>query len=86
MGNLETFNKREYVEPQCQCEKPMTNADKIRSNDDTYISVQISGCIVSYLVQNGIIKGKEADHKELISGIADDILEWLQVVVKEGAE
>ena len=66
--------------------KPMTIADKIRSNDDMYMSVQIAGCIVSYLVQNEIVEGTEADHKELISGIADDILEWLQAEVKEGGE
>lgn len=66
--------------------KPQTIADKIRSNDDMYMSVQIAGCIVSYLIQNEIVEGTEADHKELISGIADDILEWLQAEVKEGAE
>ena len=86
MDNLETFNKREYVEPQCKCEKPKTIADKIRSNNDMYMSVQIAGCIVSYLIQNEIVEGTEADHKELISGIADDVLEWLQSEVKEGAD
>lgn len=55
-----------------------TNADRIRANDDVFMSVQIAGCIVSYLVQSKIIEGTEVDHKELISGIADDVLEWLQ--------
>lgn len=63
--------------------KPMTFADKIRSNDDMHMSVQIAGCIVSFLVRNQIIKGTEADHKELISKIADDTLEWLQTEIKE---
>lgn len=55
-----------------------TNSDKIRSESDLYISVQIAGCIVSYLIQSEILYGTEADHKDLISGISDDILEWLQ--------
>ncbi len=55
-----------------------TNADKIRAGSDLYISVQIAGCIVSYLVQNKILKGAEKDHKDLISGISDDILQWLE--------
>lgn len=67
-----------YIEPQCECEKAKTIADRIRANDDLYMSVQIAGCIVSYLVQSKIIEGTEADHKELISGISDDVLDWLQ--------
>lgn len=59
----------------------MTKADEIRSGDDIFISVQIAGCIVSYLVQSKILKGKEADHKNLISDISDDIFEWLQMEV-----
>lgn len=55
-----------------------TRVDKIRSGSDIYISVQIAGCIVSYLIQSEILYGTEADHKDLISGISDDILEWLQ--------
>ncbi len=60
-----------------------TNADRIRANSDLFMSVQIAGCIVSYLVQCKIIEGTEADHKGLIYGIADDILEWLQEEVEE---
>ena len=88
--NCKHSNKLGTEVPCCHCThnafnhyEPMTNADRIRSNDDMYMSVQIAGCIVSYLVQNKIVKGTEADHKELISGIADDILEWLQAEVKE---
>lgn len=55
-----------------------TVADGIRSGDDLYIAVQIAGCIITHLIQVGILKGTEADHKDLISGISDDILEWLQ--------
>ena len=56
----------------------MSKADKIRDSDNVYISVQIAGCIVSYLIQSKIIKGTEKDNTELISGISDDILKWLE--------
>ena len=60
-----------------------TKGDAIRSGSDMYISIQISGCIVSYLIQNSILNGTEADHKDLISGIADDIEEWLKWPMEE---
>lgn len=50
----------------------------MKCDEDLYIAVQIAGCIFSYLVQNKIIKGAEEDNKELISGISDDILKWLE--------
>lgn len=71
-----------YLIEHCRCRNPRTHSDHIRANDDVYMSVQIAGCIVSYLVQNKIIEGTEADHKELISGISDDVLEWLQSEVE----
>ena len=60
-----------------------TRADEMRSGSDIYISAQIAGCIVSYLIQSEILYGTEADHKDLISGISDDILEWLQQPAEE---
>lgn len=78
MAKVEYCNKCGFIKQQCECLEPMTNADRIRANSDLFMSVQIAGCIVSYLVQCKIIEGTEADHKGLISGIADDILEWLQ--------
>lgn len=60
----------------------MTKADEIREKDDMFMAVQIAGCIVSYLVQSKFLKGKEADHKDLISDISDDIFEWLQMEVE----
>lgn len=60
-----------------------TKGDAIRAGDDIYISVQISGCIVSYLIQNKILSGTESDHKDLISGIAYDIKKWLKQPVKK---
>lgn len=60
-----------------------TRADKIRQSDDMYMSVQFAGAIVSYLVQSELILGTEADHKDLISGIADGIFEWLQQPAEE---
>ena len=70
MGNLETFNKREYVEPQCQCEKPMTNADRIRNMTDGELAEFLAN------MQKSAIKRK-ADSKE-------EILRMLQAEVKEG--
>lgn len=61
---------------------PQNRGDKIRGMCNMEISVQIAGCIVSYLVQNKIIEGTEADNKGLISGIADDILVWLEQEVQ----
>ena len=59
-----------------------TKGDAIRSGSDMYISIQIAGCIVSYLIQNSILNGTEVDHKDLISGIATDIEEWLEQPVE----
>ena len=56
--------------------------DEIRNCSDMFISVQIAGCIIAYLIQNKTLNGTEADHKDLISRIADDILEWLQLPVE----
>lgn len=60
-----------------------TRADEMRSGSDIYISAQIAGCIVSYLIQSEILKGTEADHKDLIYGISDDILEWLKLPMRD---
>lgn len=61
----------------------MTKGDTFRKGDDLYISVQIAGCIVSHLIQSEILKGTEADHKDLIFEISDDILEWLKQSVED---
>ncbi len=73
MGNLETFNKREYVESQCQCEKPKTNADRIRNMSDEELAE------VFYTENYLAIKNQISETKE-------EILEWLQSEVEEGVE
>lgn len=55
----------------------MTNADRIRHENDLHMAVTMAGTIVSFLCQGKLISGTEADHKGMISDIADDMLEWL---------
>ena len=80
MGNLETFNKREYVEPQCQCEKPMTNADRIRNMTDEEL-LDFLCEIDTYRVDGGQILWIDGHRME---DTRENISIWLQSEVKEG--
>ena len=56
----------------------MTISEHIRKSDDVEMSVAIAFCIMEYLQQSDIIKAISMDDKtEMISGIADDVMEWL---------
>lgn len=56
----------------------MTVGEHIRESDDVEISVAIAFCIVEYLQQSDIIKAISMDSKkEIISDIADDLMDWL---------
>ncbi|CAK7079717.1 MAG: hypothetical protein ENTA_01431 [Enterocloster clostridioformis] len=56
----------------------MTVSEHIRESDDVEMSVAIAFCIVEYLQQSDIIKAISMDDKtEMISGIADDVMDWL---------
>ena len=83
INNPVTMSVLEYLAKKGREAMGKTKGDAMRSGNDMYISVQIAGCIVSYLIQNGILRGTEADHKDLISGISDDIEVWLKQPVEE---
>lgn len=56
----------------------MTISEHIRESDDVEMSVAIAFCIMEYLQQSDIIKAISMDDKtEMISGIADDVMDWL---------
>lgn len=56
----------------------MTISEHIRKSDDVEMSVAIAFCIMEYLQQSDIIKAISMDDKmEMISGIADDVMDWL---------
>ena len=56
----------------------MTVSEHIRESDDVGMSVAIAFCIMEYLQQSDIIKAISMDDKtEMISGIADDVMDWL---------
>ena len=82
-SNPVTMSVLEYLAKRGREAVGKTKGDTIRSGNDIYISIQIDGCIVSYLIQSGILMGTEADHKDLIYGISDDIEEWLKQPVEE---
>lgn len=56
----------------------MTVREHIRGSDDVEISVAVAFCIIEYLQQSDIIKAISIDDKkEMISDIADDLMDWL---------
>lgn len=56
----------------------MTISEHIRESDDVEMSVAIAFCIMEYLQQSDIIKAISMDDRtEMISGIADDVMDWL---------
>ena len=56
----------------------MTISEHIRKSDDVEMSVAIAFCIMEYLQQSDIINAISMDDKtEMISGIADDVMDWL---------
>lgn len=84
MGNLETFNKREYVESQCQCEKPKSNADAIRNMSDEELATFLRQAV--YYCRGRQDNTKCEDCPLIDCRGCNNILigEWLQAEVKEG--
>lgn len=80
LSNPEYCEKCGYIVSQCECEKPMTNADRIRAMSDEELAEWLAGishewgdgdeCIVNF---NGVRVG---DWKT-------DILDWLQSEVEQ---
>ena len=79
MGNLETFDKREYDNSQCQCEKPMTNADRIRNMTDEELAEFFKNHFSCAFCDVRTGTCGDDDCKEMM-------LQWLQAEVKEGNE
>ena len=81
---MEYCEKCGYIKPQCQCEEPKTNADRIRHMTDEELAEMLHN-IGSY-VEGGEPK-IDIWLGEDMSTLSDDygnILEWLQAEVKEG--
>lgn len=57
----------------------MTIGEHMRGSDDVEMSVAIASCITEYLQQADIIKAISVDDKkEMMSEIADDLMDWLE--------
>lgn len=67
---MEYCDKCGWIKPQCQCEEPMTNADRIRNMTDEELAEHFSGLI------------KDIREYEYCDDVSD-WLEWLQTEVKE---
>ena len=65
---MEYCDKCGWIKPQCQCEKPMTNADRIRNMSDEELAEHFSDLIKDT---------REYEYCEEVS----DWLEWLQTEV-----
>lgn len=68
---MEYCDKCGYVKQQCECEKPKTNADKIRNMDDAELAEFING-IDRYDDYAILING------DTVIDMTSCILEWLQ--------
>ncbi len=56
----------------------MTIGEHLRESSDIEMSVAMAFCIVEYLQQADIIKAISLDDKkEMMSGMADGLMEWL---------
>ncbi|RFZ75564.1 hypothetical protein DS742_28285 [Lacrimispora amygdalina] len=56
----------------------MTIGEHLRESGDIEMSVAMAFCIVEYLQQADIIKAISLDDKkEMVSGMADGLMEWL---------
>ena len=67
---MEYCDKCGWIKPQCQCEKPMTNADKIRNMSDEELAEWLTG------ITNDAQIGSEFH-------VDYEWNEWLQEEVKE---
>ena len=86
MSEIEYCEQCGYIKQQCQCEKPMTNADRIRNMSDEELAeflVKVNGAYAKDCMV-GIEVCKYDDCADM--DCEDCFLEWLQAEVKEGAE
>ena len=88
-----------YIKPQCQCEKPMTNADRIRNMTDEELSEffdkmlnqdridwESIGCFDCIYYKTHHQDKSRPDYACENCEFKDGLLEWLQAEVKEGGE
>lgn len=69
-NSMEYCDKCGWIKPQCQCEEPMTNADRIRNMTDEELAEHFSNLI------------KDTREYEYCDDVSD-WLKWLQTEVNE---
>ena len=78
--NLEYCKKCGFIKPQCICEKPKTNADKIRSMTDEELAAFIRELNECCLAGAGMVDCSRNEDCIDCEGV---VLEWLQSEVEE---
>lgn len=78
MSEIEYCEQCGYIKQQCQCEKPQTNADRIRNMTDEELALVI---MCPYDNLPGECTCEEDDSR---ANCIKCCLEWLQAEVKEG--
>ena len=78
---MEYCEKCGYIKPQCQCEKPITNADRIRNmSDEELADILFDDCTIKMGLET--CKYLDCDGHDC----KKCVLEWLQSEVEEGGE
>lgn len=78
MSEIEYCEKCGYIKQQCQCEKPMTNADRIRNMTDEELAEFLWGSCKKRMPDKPCVYPVDYEMCKVC------YLEWLQTKVKEG--
>ena len=85
MSEIEYCEQCGYIKQQCQCEKPKTNADRIRNMTDEELAEFLKNVNGSYAepCMVGEKDCKWEDYPTHDKGCKDCFLEWLQAEVEK---
>ena len=84
MSEIKYCEQCGYIKQQCQCEKPMTNADRIRNMTDDELAEFLTGDVLT-VVDCCDCDEPENEYGSCIGDCKKHYLKWLQAEVKEGA-
>ncbi len=82
---MEFCEKCGYIEPQCQCEKPVTNADRIRNMTDEELAKFLAEDVIN-VVNCCDCDEPESEYGSCIGDCKNRYLKWLQTEVEEEVE
>lgn len=87
MSEIEYCEKCGYIVQQCQCEKPMTNGDRIRNMSDEELAIFLEAIKCNshgWCEDCGTLKGEPCNgFKDESNSLVKERLDWLKEEVEE---